>query len=317
MRTQTIPQLDTAAIGRPITREGVSLFPLYLPGRSVIDIAPNSGDLEITEKGSAQVPSIEVRNPGTRPVLLVEGETITGGQQDRVLNVSVLVPARGHVEVPVSCVEADRWDGPMHFDRGRTFATRRVRRAKSISVADSILSSESKLSDQPMVWDAVDRELRRLEVDSPTRSLRDGDVVLDDRRMRLPREWEGDTRNRDLSIAAEKMTRRGPLPGQCGVVIAHGFRVVTAEIFASAELLAANWSALVRAAFLDAPTESVRSTSVDQALRFVSQMATAPRVESPGVGLGNESHLRTPQLVGQSLILGHNLVHACAFTLGA
>lgn len=317
MRTNTIPQLETAAIGRPITREGVSFFPLYLPGRTGLDIAPNTGDLEITEKGSAEVPSIQVHNPGARPVLLVEGETITGGQQDRVLNVSVLVPASGRVEVPVSCVEAGRWDGEDRFDRGRTFATRRVRRTKNLSVAESVRRDRSKASDQSMVWSTIDDELRRLEVDAPTRSLRAADVVLDDRRMRLPREWEGDTRNLDLSVAAEKMVGRGPLPEQCGVVIAHGSRIVNVEIFATAELLGSAWEPLVRAAFLDAPTRPMGSPSVGRALRFVGRMAVADRVESRGVGLGRESHLRTPRLVGQALVHGDDLIHASAFTLGA
>ena len=86
-----IEQLERASVGRPITRGGVSLFPIYIHGGG-IDIGARPADVQITEQGSAEVPTITVTNSGQRPALLVEGETVTGGQQNRVLNVSVLVP---------------------------------------------------------------------------------------------------------------------------------------------------------------------------------------------------------------------------------
>ena len=40
-----IPNLETAAVGRPINRLGISLFPVYLPGNTLPGIAtgPSSG----------------------------------------------------------------------------------------------------------------------------------------------------------------------------------------------------------------------------------------------------------------------------------
>ena len=113
-----ITQLERASVGRPITRGGVSLFPIYVHGGAGIDIAARPEDVQITEQGSAEVPTITVTNPGNRPTLLVEGETVTGGQQNRVLNVSVLVPGGATIDVPVSCVEAGRWEGGRHSVRG-------------------------------------------------------------------------------------------------------------------------------------------------------------------------------------------------------
>ena len=133
-----IEQLERASVGRPITRGGVSLFPIYIHGGGGIDIGARPSDVHITEQGSAEVPTITVTNSGQRPALLVEGETVTGGQQNRVLNVSVLVPGGATINVPVSCVEAGRWNGRSAFERGRTFAPRRVRRVKNMTVSDSV-----------------------------------------------------------------------------------------------------------------------------------------------------------------------------------
>jgi len=301
-----IEQLERAAIGRPINRAGVSLFPVYLPsgeGDGGIDIAAKADDVVISEQGSARVPTITVTNPGLRPVLLVEGETVTGGQQNRVINVSVLVPAGATVNVPVSCVEAGRWGGTSGFARGRTFAPRRVRRVKNASVAESIRQGGFKTSDQGAVWNTIDFELNRLNVDSSTRAIHATEALFDV--------------DQTIAQAATDLVRRGPLPGQCGVVISHGRRIVSAEIFATPELLSANWEALVRATLLDLPAAPEGRPSAGRALWFLHQLATTKTTDSPGVGLGREQHVRTRHFIGQALTLDGAVVHASAFAIAA
>ena len=61
--------------------------------------------------GGASVNDLVVHNPLDVPVLLYEGEEVLGAQQNRTFDVSVLVAARSVLQVPVSCVEAGRWDG--------------------------------------------------------------------------------------------------------------------------------------------------------------------------------------------------------------
>ena len=298
----TIKQLEQASIGRPLTRGGVSLFPIYIHGTGGLDIAARPADLTISEQASAEVPTITVTNPGGRATLLVEGETVTGGQQNRVLNVSVLVPAASTIEVPVSCVEAGRWSGRPDFERGRTFAPRRVRRVKNATVAQSVHASGTKYSDQGAVWSAIDVELVTLAVDSRTRAFHDAEIALE--------------RDDRAAILAE-LVEAGPLPGQCGIVFGHGGRIVSAEVFATHELLVANWEGLVRAALLDSPVAVEGRPSVSRALRFVNRLATSAATRSPGVGLGEETHIRTSRLVGQALLVDGSLVHASAFALAA
>ena len=121
-----IIQLEAAAVGRPITRAGVSFFPVYIHQPAVTLGAGGAGEMQITEHPGAVVPSLRIENHGPVPVLLVEGETVIGGNQNRVINVSVLVPARSGVDIPVSCVEQGRWGGGA---RGRR-ETERPRRLR-------------------------------------------------------------------------------------------------------------------------------------------------------------------------------------------
>ena len=64
--------------------------------------------------GGASVNDLVVHNPLDVPVLLYEGEEVLGAQQNRTFDVSALVAANSVLKVPVSCVEAGRWDGARH-----------------------------------------------------------------------------------------------------------------------------------------------------------------------------------------------------------
>lgn len=298
-----LARLDHAAVGRPITRCGVSLFPIYFHG-STLDIAtgPASG-VQITEQPSAEVPTLVADNPTDHLVLLVAGETVLGGRQNRVLNVSVLVPAKGHVLVPVSCVEQGRWNQGRNFQPGRSFAPRRVRRAKVATVGDSVRLRGMKHADQGLVWNVVASEIDRVHAFSESGALAAVDARLD-----------GD---RALADATAELEQFGPLPGQCGVIVAHGTRIVSLEIFATPAMLTEHWAALVRGILLDAPDGEVGRPSATQALRFMHRLATSTPAVTDGVGLGREQHVRTNRLVAQALVIEDTIVHATAFALAA
>lgn len=299
-----IPTLAYAAVGHPITRCGASLIPVYLHAAS-IDIAtgPDCG-VTVGEQQSAEVPTLLANNPGDRVVLLVDGQIVEGGLQTRILNVSVLVGAHQQLSIPVSCVEHGRWSGGGSFIQGGSFATRRVRRAKSETLGDSVRSRGTKHSDQGTVWNSVASELSRLNVRSDSGSLSAAEGRL-----------HGDDR---IATAVDELCRLGPLPGQCGVIVAHGSRIVSLELFATPTMLGTHWGALVAGMMLDAPAaEPTIRPSLTRALRFVDWVANGQATVTDGVGLGREHHVRTTRLVAQALVYENVLVHLSAFALAA
>jgi hypothetical protein len=221
-----------------------------------------STDVVIEEKPEATVPTLQVRNVATTPLLLVEGETVDGGMQNRVLNVSVLIPAGTTIDIPVSCVEQGRWGGGGDFGRDRTFATRRVRREKTHSVAESVIDTGLKRSDQGSVWSAVHSELQRLDVTNSTGAIAEVQAVL--------------SRDHRLADAAAELGAGGPLPGQCGVVVSHGTKIVAADIFAQADALACHWEAIVRSHLLDTPKAIHGRPSVTRAIKFPRSSVQQP-----------------------------------------
>ena len=295
--------LELASVGHPLTRCGVSLFPVYIrQNGQVINTGPAVG-LHITERPDAEVPTLQVYNPTPNPVLLVEGETVTGGRQSRTLNVSVLVPAGSTLDIPVSCVEQGRWSGGREFGRGRMLASRRVRRAKEEGVLENIRLSGAKHSDQGEVWHVINTELGRRGLHNPTASFIEADNMFE--------------RDDSIAAAANEIIGKGPLPGQCGVIIGHGRRIVAADVFANADMLACQWEAIVRSALFDAPEEVRGTPSATKALQFLRRFADGKCELAPGVGLGREHHMSAKRVVGQALMWDDVLVHASAFTVAA
>ena len=71
-----IPHLSTAAIGAPITRLGVSFFPIYLLENELPEIKTGpSSELVVRELDDAAVGSLLAVNPTDAPILIVEENT--------------------------------------------------------------------------------------------------------------------------------------------------------------------------------------------------------------------------------------------------
>ena len=299
-----IPTLEHGAIGRPLNRLGFSLFPVYLPPANLPPIAtgPGSG-LVVDELPNASVPTLSVTNPTNRAILLIEGESLVGGAQNRTLNVSVLVPAGATLKIPVTCLEQGRWGARRAFQYGDVMAPRRVRRIKQDAVAQRLATvgahSFERHADQGAVWHVVEHELQRMGVDSSSGAMADAEAFLD--------------RDPGRRKTVEELVTMGPLPGQCGLVVSHGRRIVAAELFASTDLLRPHWGAIVRSHLLEHPTADGRP-SASRALRFLGRFANSPSERKEGLGHGIEHHVRTDRVVGQALVLPTTLIHARAFS---
>lgn len=293
--------LETASVGAPITRAGISLMPLYLHQAAPQITSGERAGIQVTERPDATVPTLQFNNPTDHLALVPAGTVVTGGRQNRVVNVPVLLPGQATLDVPVSCVQAGRWHGGREFDQERRFAPSRVRRTNAHTVNQSIRRGV-KAANQGAIWQEVDEMLLSAQVPSDSRDLGALDEVL--------------RRDRRRAEAIAELIDRGPLASQCGVVVFHGALVNSADVFASPELLADNWAALVRSQFLEVCT-SAGHPSATRALRFIRRFATAPAVAADGVGAGRELHVTSPRVTGQALLLDDLVVCVSCFPVAA
>ena len=226
-----VTQSGHLAVVPLLTREGAKSPPFYDTLKDAVG-AGVARVTEISEGGS--VPELLVVNEGPRPVLLVDGEELVGARQNRIVNITLLVPAHGKLHIPVSCVEAGRWSY-----RSREFAPAdrayhaTGRRDKMSQVNLSMRTNASRSADQGAVWDEIASKSARFEAASETRAAA---AMFE-------------SRHDDLERYVADLT---PVPSQVGAVFLTRGRVAGVEVFDHPQSWARQMPMLVRSYGLDA-----------------------------------------------------------------
>jgi hypothetical protein len=297
LTTTTLP----FQVGEPLQYRGIVIAPLF-PRRDpvarylTLDGALPRG-LSVTEATAAgTVPELAVANPLAEDVLLYDGEELVGAMQNRILNVTVLVAARSTLTIPVSCVEEGRWHSvSASFAPAAHIAHAELRRAKSValSLAQQELAGEAIV--QQEVWSSVRETLGRLGVDSPTTANRD---AFEARAPELA----------DLEPAFEAA------PGQCGTVLGLG-DTLCLDVVSRPDAFATLWPKLRAGYLLDALDRlDGRATPTARLLGFVDEVADAPVLRAPSVGLGTDLRLRGPGVLGAGLERDGETIQVSGFT---
>ncbi len=301
MNLQTIVQ--SLKIGTPVDAGNLTMFPLLASqetaaGYATLDEALAAGFVKVTEVSeSGSVPELTVANNGPTPVLLLDGEELVGAKQNRIVNLTILVPARTRLPLPVSCVEAGRW---AHRSRafaagGRThYAAGRARKLAQVSYCMAV--SGERRADQGAIWDDIDEKALRMAAQSETHAAA---AMYEKSRARLD-EFQH-------SLQA--------LPRQVGAVFAINGAIAGLEVFDCTATWRKSMRKIVESYGLDAldRMEEKRSRARRDPARFLASVARAETKTFPAIGLGEDVRLQGAHVTGAALTVDDRLVHALAF----
>ena len=79
------------------------------------------GLVEIKELENSTVNTVLCKNDSVAPLILIDGDEITGAMQNRIINDTLLIPAKSTINIPVSCTEHGRWHTKGEGAESRTF----------------------------------------------------------------------------------------------------------------------------------------------------------------------------------------------------
>ncbi|MGH7847928.1 MAG: ARPP-1 family domain-containing protein [Candidatus Binatia bacterium] len=170
--------LSHVQLGTETTFGNMTIFPL-LDGNSgsagylALDEALARGFVQITEVSvEGSVPDLKLENESDEPVLLLDGEELIGAKQNRILNLTILAPAKRTIVIPVSCVEAGRWSRrSVKFTASSHAYFARGRAMKMAQVSESLVKSGRPRSDQHAVWADIAAKAAYLKAESPTAAM--------------------------------------------------------------------------------------------------------------------------------------------------
>ena len=306
----------------PVSYQNITLFPVVSSSMQdtsaflTLDEGLSSGEVLVSERGAvglartrngrpvevpqydsgASVSQLVLINRSKRPLLLLAGELVSGGKQDRIIGKDRIVPVGSEpLPLDVFCVEHGRWTG----------ASSQFIASKTI-VHPSVREQAAVAQDQKEVWDAVrsgtlakpapgDAGSRAPGAYAPHITTETIQATIDGAAptQAYAKIYEGGRVGASVDGFVEELKRRFDratqgLKGErvVGVVVAYGEDVAWSDIFASGELFEHYWSKLLRSYAVEAMARpSYRETAaVTDAREFLRNLNGREVVESePGV----------------------------------
>jgi hypothetical protein len=298
-------ELGSLAIGDPVTYGGLTVFPLLrensAPGElgyTLLEEAIARGTARVTEVDArGSVPQLRFENLGDKPVLLLDGEELVGAKQNRVVNLTILAPPKQVVVIPVSCVEAGRWEAKTEdFQPAEHLIYSRARAAKAAQVSFSMAAGDGRQADQSAIWNEIALKSQRLGAHSATGAMK---AIYDGRGAAI-----------DAYLRAFVWTER-----QAGLIFSIGSEDMGLDLMDHPDTMRAMLPKLVRSYTLDAiEAPQAAPATTNAAKEFIYRIAGAEPLTRPAVGVGEDVRLNGDGISGAALWAEQRFIHVCAFS---
>jgi hypothetical protein len=264
--------------------EGLASGEVIVSERGAAGMVRNRGDRrpvpapQYQYDGGASVNQLVLINRSKRPLLLLAGELVSGGKQDRIIGKDRIVPVGAEpLPLDVFCVEHGRWTGSSEqFNAAKTIVHPSVREQAAV---------EQK---QEEVWAAVaggSTSADRLAAAAPhapapalnSRALSEA-IAVEAPTQSYRKIYESSRVGGSVDGFVEQVQRRfaratSGLKGErvVGVIVAYGGEVAWSDIFASGDLFQQYWRKLLRSYAVEAMARpAVRETaSAEDAREFL------------------------------------------------
>jgi len=259
-----------------------------------LDEGLRSGDVGVTEAGQArglirhrqgdpaiihpirdaEVNRLVLVNNSKRPLLLLAGEIVTGGKQDRVIGKDRLVPAESDpVDLGVFCVEPGRWvaaNGKADF--GMVPGT-----SSGLLASPVVRSKAMAAKNQQQVWDSVRTSQQAMAVTveaagaaPQVNATTSYAQVMDNKEVQKQVDAVAEPVQRNYESVIRQLRDKNAV----GVVVAVNGEIVWADMFASTQLLQKYWPKLVRSYATEAVVTRAKGgqASLTDAQKFLDDL---------------------------------------------
>jgi hypothetical protein len=241
--------------GEVIVSESGSVSPLVRPRHDHVRLEP------LQHRDGAQVNRLVLVNNSKRPLLLLAGEIVTGGKQDRVIGSDRIVPAESDpIDLSVFCVEPGRWVGTSaNFNAPAASA--------GYMLQPSVRAKAMADKNQQKVWDEVGKarltmsETVQVSGAAPEVAQTSSYAgVVENRAVRKQVDSVTAPIQHEYQSVISQLRDRNAV----GVVVAVNGEIIWADVFASSKLLEKYWPKLVRSYAAESFSQSTKSERVSE-----------------------------------------------------
>lgn len=255
------------------TYENLRLYPIFAKqsfadtfkrvGKYVsLKDALEKGKVIITEQiGGASVNSLTIENISKDTIMIMAGEVITGGKQNRIVGKDIiLLPRSGKIDLSVYCVEAGRWEnnstGTNSFKDYYNFGSMELRKVVE------------KEQNQAEVWKKVDKINTLNKTNNATRTY-----TAINQSATFSKKLKEYTDFFRQKFAANKNI--------IGVVVVSGNKVLGCDMFATPDLFKNNFRNLLASYATDAIVSGSRVTATSATVKqYMDGLLKSEEVQS-------------------------------------
>ena len=255
--TSAVSAQNAYRISSPYTYKNLTIFLIHgkdeRSGKNVLTLQEAMEMKVLRVYETSDVNELAVENISkSYDVFIQSGDIVKGGKQDRVLAVSIIIPARsGRVLISAFCVESGRWEKRAGEEVGQFSSSNDRLVTKDLKLA------ANKSSSQQEVWAKVDEAQKRLSGNVG------GSIAAPKSETSLQLSLE----NRKVTATSAEYIRnlQNIIAGKDDV-IGYAFsingRLNSADIYSSNMLFKKLWGKMLKATTIEAIAESnARSTS--------------------------------------------------------
>lgn len=253
------------------------------------------GLVEIKELEHSTVNTVSCKNDSVTPLILIDGDEITGAMQNRIINDTLLIPAKSTINIPVSCTEHGRWHTKGEGAESRTF------KPSLYSANHSTRSRKSRASYeehdyQGEVWDSISEFESRSNFKSMTSALNDSYENLKDKQ------------NDYLSKFHIK-------DGQNGVIFIVNGEVKGLELFYNHSIYKQYHEKLCRSYIIEAIVEKKSVDNIDrlELMKVLENISQSEFKSKKSIGLGDNLKFSNDFGSGSGLVWEDELIHMTFF----
>ena len=247
--------------------------------------------VEIKELEHSTVNTVSCKNDSVTPLILIDGDEITGAMQNRIINDTLLIPAKSTINIPVSCTEHGRWHTKGEGAESRTFKPSLYSANHSTRSRKSRASYEER-DYQGEVWDSISEFESRSNFKSMTSALNDSYENL--------KEKQNDYLNK---FKIEE--------GQNGVIFIVNGELKGLELFYNHSIYKEYHEKLFRSYIIEAIVDEKLENEADRLdiMRILENISNSQCKSFKSIGLGDNLKFSNDFGSGSGLVYEDELIH--------
>lgn len=263
------------------------------------------GIVIVEECNPSTVNKVQVTNKAITPLILVDGDEITGAMQNRIINTTTLVPPKATIEVSVSCTEHGRWQ----YQNEDYWGLNKKPAKSCFKSSDYIANSRTRTVKHQAILENRDFQS---EVWSSISDL-ESDISFKSKTSALNDSYENLKSQQDEYLKHFKLQN-----GQCGLIAVVNNEIKGIEFFYTPGIYREYHEKILRSYIIDEIADERKGVEnqsndlekIENEVRKVTEDISKSQFErSKGEGLGDNVRFANKHGTGCALIYEDSIIH--------